>query len=294
MVIVNPVAGGGRSARVARRVVAVARAHSGGTEPEVHETRAAGDATQLAAGAVAAGYDRVIGVGGDGTFQEIANGLLASERADDPPVLGIVSVGRGNDLARSLGLPRHPERAALVGCTGSAVLHDVGVAGDRIFLSAAGAGFDAQVAAAVNAATRRWQRSRVAYLATTLAELRRHRNREMRIELDGERIERRAFLVAVANGRFYGGGMMICPDADTRDGILDVCIIGDVSRAEALRQLPGLFSGRHARHPAVELRRARRVRIDAAQTRLHLDGEDSGELPVEIRVRPAALHVASP
>ena len=294
MIIFNPVAGGGSSAKVARRVVEVARAHAGGTDAEVQETRAAGDATQLAADAVAAGYDRVIGVGGDGTFQEIANGLLASERRGDPPVLGIVSAGRGNDLARSLGLPRHPERAALVACTGSAVLHDVGVAGDRIFLTAAGAGFDAEVAAAVNAATRRWQRSRVAYLATTLAELRRHRNREMRIELDGERIERRAFLVAVANGRFYGGGMMICPDADTRDGILDVCIIGDVSRAEALRQLPGLFSGRHARHPAVELRRARRVRIEAARTRLHLDGEDAGELPVEIRVRPAALRVASP
>lgn len=292
LVIVNPVAGGGRARKVAARVLEIVR-DAGGAKTDVAETGGAGDAVRLARDAAAVGYERVVGLGGDGTFQEIANGLLSDVDGPTSVTLGVVSVGRGNDLARSLGLPRNLDRAAAVASAAPASRHDVGVAGTRVFLCAAGAGFDAQVAAAVNAATRRWQRTKAAYVMTTLAELRRHRNHDVAIEIDGERLERRVLLVAVANGRFYGGGMMICPEADLRDGLLDVCIIGDVSRSEALRQLPGLFSGRHRRHPLVEFRRAAAVRLTAAGTRLHLDGEDAGQLPVDISIRAAALPIAT-
>lgn len=291
VLIVNPVAGGGRAARAARVVAPIVRRHW--PDAAILATAGPGHATRLASEAARAGAERVIVVGGDGTLQEVAAGLVRRGVDGPAPVMGAISMGRGNDLARTLGLPRRAAAAAEVACSGAPLGYDVGLAGDRIFLSAGGAGFDAGVAAAVNAATRPWQRSKVAYLATTLAQLRSYRNRDLVIEIDGERIERRCLLVAVANGRYYGGGMRICPDADMHDGMLDVCIIGDLARAETLRELPTIFSGRHVRHPAVEMRRGRHIRLEGAGTRLHLDGENAGMLPVEMRVLPDALSIAA-
>ena len=162
----------------------------------------------------------------------------------------------------------------------------------RWFASAGGIGFDAQVAAAM--ATRRgWQTGRAGYLLTTLAELRRFDNRQLRIVLDGEPLERRVLFVAIANGAYYGGGMRIAPDAALDDGWLDVCIVGDISRLTAIRELPNLYRGTHVRNPAVSVHRARHVEISGeGTTHVHLDGEPFGTLPLRVEVRPGSLEVA--
>lgn len=290
--IVNPVAGGGRAGRLLDWLRARLELHPGG---RLEVTRAPGDATRWAA-ASDGRHDRVIAVGGDGTVQEIVNGLLAAGGA---AALGVLPVGSGNDLARSLGLPREPERA-LAAATGSRqvpldVVSARGATGERWFVSAGGIGFDAQVAHAM-AHRRGWQRGRAGYLLTALAELRRIPNREVRLVLDdAEAIERRVLLVAFANGAFYGGGMRIAPEARVDDGILDVCIVGDVSRATALRQIPNLYRGTHVDHPAVEMRRAARVAIEGEPaTPVHLDGEPFGRLPLVVEVHPGRLRVAAP
>ncbi|HJP70750.1 MAG TPA: sphingosine kinase, partial [Candidatus Limnocylindria bacterium] len=165
---------------------------------------------------------------------------------------------------------------------------------ERWFASAGGIGFDAQVAAAM-ARRRGWQAGRAGYLLTTLGELRRFENRRVRIGLDGAMLERDVLLVAIANGAYYGGGMRIAPGARTDDGRLDVCVVGDISRLTAVRELPNLYRGTHVRHPAVSMHTATVIDIEGTSaTRVHLDGEPFGSLPLAISLVPAAIEVAAP
>lgn len=293
VVIVNPTAGGGRAARLVPWVTEQLAA-AGAGRPFV--TSRAGEAVDLAAAAVADGAERVIAVGGDGTVQEVVNGLIASDGAR--ATLGIVPVGSGNDLARSLGLPRASAQAWDVAVGRTARALDVakarGGGGERWFASAGGIGFDAQVAAAM--ATRSgWQRGPAGYLLTTLSELRRFANRRVTLILDGIASDHDVLFVALANGAYYGGGMRIAPDARPDDGLLDICVVGDISRRTAIRQLPNLYRGTHVRHPAVSLARARRVSIEGdPKTLVHLDGEPFGGLPLHVELVSGRLSVATP
>ena len=293
LVIVNPVAGAGRPARMVGWLRERPELTDGG---RLEVTSRRGEAQLLAAEAGERGHSRVVVVGGDGTIQEVVNGLLAG--SSPVPGLGIVPLGSGNDLARSLGLPTDPGRAWDVAIGASERPVDVGVAqgegGTRRFASAGGIGFDAQVAAAM-AVRRGWQRGQAGYLLTTLAELRRFRNQRVHLIVDGVVITRDVLLVAVANGSHYGGGMKIAPAAKLDDGLLDLCVVGDVSRFTALRQIPNLYRGTHLHHPAVEMLRGSQIEIAGEETtRVHLDGEPWGGLPIRIRVEPSALVVAAP
>ncbi len=267
------------------------------------ETEAPGHARELARQAAAQGHDRVVAVGGDGTVQEIVNGII---EAGSNLSLGILAGGSGNDLARSLGLPHRGEDALAMALGDGLLRIDVGVAtrGDgptatrRYFAAAGGAGFDAQVAAAM-ARRAWWQHGRIGYLLSTLWELQRFHNQTLRLTLetpDGpQRLERTALFVAFANGMYYGGGMQICPEATVTDGWMDLCIVGNISRLEAIRQLPGMYRGAHASHPAVEFVRARSVTLEGeGETRVHLDGEPFGTIPLRLEVAHAALDVAAP
>ena len=253
-----------------------------------------GEAEELAAHA--GDHGRVIAVGGDGTVQEVVNGLLATS---SPSVLGLVPVGTGNDLARSLGVPLKLDAAWEAASAGETRQLDVaratnGAGRVRWFASAGGIGFDAQVAAAM-AQRRGWQASRAGYLLTTLAELRRFSNCQVKLTIDDATFEGPVLFIAAANGAYYGGGMQIAPDARVDDGRLDVCVVGDISRLTALRQLPNLYRGTHIRHPAVTMHEGVRLRIEGApETRIHLDGEPFGGLPLDVELHPAALRVAAP
>jgi diacylglycerol kinase (ATP) len=293
LVIVNPTAGGGRAARampwLRERL---------GPRPEarIEVTSRPGDAESLAADAAAAGHDRVIVIGGDGTVQEAVNGLLAHA---SPAELGIVPLGSGNDLARSLGLPTELGAGWRVAVGRETRSIDVararnGDGTERWFASAGGIGFDAQVAAAMIERSG-WQAGRAGYLFTTLNELRRFSNRPIRLTVDGISSEHDVLFVAIANGSYYGGGMRIAPDAQPDDGLLDVCIVGDISRLTAIRQLPNLYRGTHVRHPQVSMDRGRTIEVDGdGATRVHLDGEPFGRLPLRVSVNAGALAIAAP
>jgi diacylglycerol kinase (ATP) len=275
-----------------------------GAEARLLETREPGHAERLAAAATDLGHDRVIAVGGDGTVQEVLNGLMAAGVGPDggPPAMGIVPGGSGNDLARSLGLPFTALEALAVAMGERTQPLDLGRATHdgtvRYFAAAGGTGFDAQVAFTMAGRPHRWQRGRVGYFLATLNELRRFHNRELRLRLAGDEgvreVEGRFLFVAFANGAYYGGGMQICPDASTSDGLLDVCLVGDISRLGALRELPGIYRAAHVDHPLVDIVRVRELRIEGQPgTLVHLDGEPFGELPVDITLLPAAINVAA-
>lgn len=255
-----------------------------------------GDAERVAGTAARGGHDRVIAIGGDGTVQEVINGLIDG---GTPPSLGVVPLGSGNDLARSLGLPRDEAEAWRLAVGNHTVALDAararnGEGTERWFASAGGIGFDAQVAAAM-VSRGRWQLGRLGYLMTTLAELRRFSNRRVELRIDGRPTTHDALLVAIANGAFYGGGMRIAPSARPDDGILDVCVVGDISRLTAIRQLPNLYRGTHVDHPQVSMHAGRAIEVDGDRgTRIHLDGEPFGSLPLRVSIVPAALEVAAP
>ncbi len=240
-------------------------------------------------------------VGGDGTVQEVINGLAS---ADAGCVLGIVPAGAGNDLARDLRIPRDHRRALALALHEPPRRIDVGQATGadgrvRRFGAAGGAGFDAQVAAAMARSRARWQRGRLGYALVTLSELRRYRNARVAIEWEGPdggtgNAELPVLMVAFANGAYYGGGMRIAPAARPDDGHLDLCIVGDVSRLEAVRQLPGMYRGAHVAHPAVRMERARRLRLGGDEAPVHLDGDPFGRLPLDVVVLQGALLVAAP
>lgn len=301
LLIVNPVAGDGRALHLEPWLHR--RLRQAGPGARMIETSAPGHARELARHAAESGHDRLVAVGGDGTVQEVVNGLL---EARNGLAVGILPSGNGNDLARSLGLPTRPEDALGVALGDELTTIDVGRAsrGDgvtgtvRHFASAGGIGFDAQVARTMAGRRHRWQHGRIGYLLSTLWELQRFHNRGVQLTIEtseGERtIERRVLFMAFANGQFYGGGMQIAPAASLDDGWIDLCLVGDISRLEAIHQLPGLYHGRHVGHPAVEFIRARSVAIQGEDgTHAHLDGEPFGTIPLHIEVVPMALRVAT-
>lgn len=293
MIIVNPAAGGGRAARL---LPWLRERLERRPDARLEVTGRPGDAERLAGDAARAGHDRVVAIGGDGTVQEVVNGLIDHR---GPPSLGVVPMGSGNDLARSLGLPTDATEAWRVAVGRQTRGLDVararnGDGAERWFASAGGIGFDAQVAAAM-VSRGRWQLGRLGYLMTTLAELRRFSNRRVELRIDGRTSTHDVLLIAIANGAFYGGGMRIAPSARPDDGILDVCVVGDISRLTAIRQLPSLYRGTHVDHPQVSMHAGRSIEIDGeGGTRVHLDGEPFGSLPLRVSIVPGALDVGAP
>ena len=296
LVVVNPVAGAGRGARVWRHL------RGSAADLEWVQTERPGHARELARQAVDAGYERVIAIGGDGTLSEVAGGIAHSRTA-----LAIVPAGTGNDFASTVGVPRDPRAALQLAVAGAARpvdLGDVRTAQTRTyFANVGGFGFDADVVARLSAPRRagaplRWAPKstravlggRVPYVRGVLLTLRRLQSSHVRLTIDDRQLEREVFAVAVANGPRYAGGMRIAPGASIDDGFFDVCIIGKLSRVEVLRLLPLMYFGGHRGHPGVELVRGRRVRAEAhAGVRCQADGELVGTLPATFELHPGGI-----
>jgi YegS/Rv2252/BmrU family lipid kinase len=288
-VVVNPVAGGGRTRRLWPAVRdGLARA---GLDFDFAETRKPGEALLLARHA-AADWPVVVAVGGDGTVNEVANGLVPVD-GEARACLGVIPTGRACDTCRVLGVP-HDHRAAIARLVAGTearrdlgvIRPDVGLGG--IFVGVAGAGFDAIIAAR----TARSGGGRWSYLGAALGALREHRPAELGVVVDGRRVwSGRATTVVAANGPCFGGGMKIAPRADGADGVLDVVIVGDLGRAELVAWLPTIYAGWHVRNRHVTIRRETSIRVQADALPVHVDGEPAGLTPVTMAVRPGALRV---
>jgi diacylglycerol kinase (ATP) len=288
LLVHNPTAGGGRARRLLPAVVE--RLTAGGFEVERHETRSLEDA-RLAACEAAGAVDAVVAMGGDGTVGACAAGLADAGPAATA-ALGVVPAGGGNDAARSLGLPARDPLAA-AGLLGRLRRRpaDLATVAGRAYLNVAGAGFDSEVNRLANQRLG-WAGNRPRYVGAVLAQLVVGRTAAFELVLDGRTLPLRGWLVAVANGPSYGGGMRVAPQAGLDDGLLDVVVIHDIGKLEFLRTFPKVFSGRHVEHPAVAIHRAARVDLDADRTlAVYADGEPAGTLPASFQVRPAAITV---
>ena len=295
LVVVNPAAGGDRGRRGWPRVRdALTRA---GLDFDWVATGAPGDGVRLAREGVRSGHRLVVAVGGDGTVNEVVNGVTGEE-AVPLATVGAVLTGRGRDGGRNFGVPTRTRDAVAALVSGRDATFDLGVATwadgrRRYFLGAAGAGFDASVAtrAASLAA-----RGTLPYLFAVLATLRASRPMAATISIDGVPVWRTPLTAAiVANARYFGGGMKIAPHADPADGVLDLVVLGALTRLEMLRWLPTIYSGRHLTNPRVVTRRASTVVIEApAPLPTELDGEVGGNTPVTITAARGALRLRLP
>lgn len=244
----------------------------------------------------------VVVVGGDGSVHEAVNGLmLAGDEAR--PELAVIAQGTGDDFARGVGIPSSFDAAVAVAREGRSRTIDVGRARYRAtdgsaatayFASMAGTGMSGAVAGRLNTTTKALG-GKASSLIATIAVFRRWKNVEMTIELDGDR--RRALTedVLVGNTEYHNGGMRLCPGAQPDDGLLDVLVIGDISKKDLALVLPRLYRGTHLPHPKAELVRAQRISIDALRPLpIELDGEQPGTTPVTFDVVPAALRIRVP
>ena len=297
-VIVNPAAGAGKTAKKWQQITDLLK--SIGLDFEHDFTDSPGHATELARSAVKKGCELVISVGGDGTVNEIVNGLYGAN-SDSNVMLGIISTGTGADYIRTIGTPRTHKEACQCFINPKRLVVDLGVVEytsngqmiSQLFVNFAGLGFDAEI---VRATTQKFKSlgATASYLMGLLTTFLSYENQDVSLIVDGEAEESKICTIMMNNGKYGGGGMFVAPNADPADGLFDVLIIGDLTKPDLLRSLPRVYKGTHLTHPKVTVKRAREVEIQPAQQMtLQADGELLGETPARFHILPAALSIAT-
>jgi diacylglycerol kinase (ATP) len=238
-------------------------------------------------------------VGGDGSVNEVANGIH-----DLPDVeIAVIARGTGWDFIRTYGIPHAIDGAIAVALGGTSRTVDLGRASYRAwdgteavtyFANVASVGMSGAIAKRANE-TSKALGGKVSYLWATLAVFAHWRNSDVRVSVDDEIRGGRMHDVVVANGRAFGGGMKICPEAEPDDGLFDVLTIGDLTKRDLLTTLPKTFWGGHLPHPKAELLRGAVVTVDSDEALpIELDGEQPGTTPVRFEIVPGALRVRVP
>jgi len=288
LIVFNPIAGNADSfEQDIHAAAAVWRAH--GWQVDLQPTAGPGDGTQIARAAAAAGYDIVVAAGGDGTVNEVINGLVGTNTA-----LAALPIGTVNVWVRELGLPLQPRAAAETLLDAQVRAIDLGKAGERYFLLMAGIGFDAAVTAEVRSAEKR-RLGIFAYVFRALDLAWRFRGTHARIVVDGKAVRGRVLMVVLGNSQLYGGILKITARASLDDGLLDVCIIkGNTLRGAPLRILSILLR-RSTLDPQIEYHRARMVRIETRRPlAVQVDGDHIGYTPMNFESIPGALQALLP
>ncbi len=286
LIIVNPMAGRSHSSRHRLDRVVAALERRGCAVVLRRTGPAIGDAERLAR-AAEADFDIIVAAGGDGTLNAVVNGMEAAKRA-----VAFLPLGTANVLAREIGLPRDPERLADLIAAGPARPIWPGRVGDRLFLTTASSGFDAEVVAAVNPRLKRCL-GRLAFAWAILGCLWRYRACELAVRVDG--VEHRAAAVIAAKGRFYAGAYVIAPRANLAEPILDLVLFQRSGRLAVLRYLAALLLGRVARRKDIRFLRSRAALVSAAEAvPVQADGELIARLPVLIAIAEEPLRLVQP
>jgi YegS/Rv2252/BmrU family lipid kinase len=296
--LVNPASGNGATGR--RWPELVRRAAALGLAGETLLSERQGHLIDLAEQAGKGGASLVVAVGGDGTMNEVVNGLM---RADPRPELAIVPLGTGMDFVRTYGIPTRFDEAVRTALTGPPRRIDVGSVSYRTWegedarryvVNVGSVGMSAAVAQRANGMSKALG-GRTTFFYALVRVFLAWRNTVVHVDLDGDEHSGRMHDVVVANGRYHGGAMMLAPEAQPDDGLFDVLLIGDVNKLDFVTTAPKLYRGTHLAHPKVELARARAVAVDAPERLpIELDGEQVGTTPARFEIVPAAIAVRVP
>ena len=287
--ICNPTAQSGRAAEALKTVTE--RLKAAGADYTVMETNGPGHAAGLAKQAVSEGYTLIVSVGGDGTMRETASALIHTDAA-----LGIIPCGTGNDFAKTVKIQVDPEAAADVLLSGEDRLIDIGLANGKPFFNIAGVGFDVDVLDYTEEFKNSRRKGSTAYLMGLMKALLRMKQRKATLRFENDTVETTLLLIAAGNGRFFGGGMEVTPNADPADGLLDICYIHDIDLYGVLTVLPKFLKGKHLGCTKyVTYRKERSVSIVCDPvSRMELDGERMEGTPVDIRIDEKALKIRLP
>ena len=281
LVVVNPKAGMGAAASLATQVVGFMQSRNiayrmispnsaAETKSLVRESLRNGEATRL------------LSVGGDGLFH-----LLLQLAIEFKVPLAITPGGTGNDFYRTLGWFDHDLIDYLEHLSSrQPTLVDVGVVDGEYFGAVLSSGFDSVVNERAN--KMKWPTGPAKYNVAIALELPKFKAIEFKIFADEKVLEVEAMLIAIGNGRSYGGGMQVCPDADLHDGLFDIMILHPVSKMEFIKVFPTVYKGTHIKHPQVEVIRAKQTRIESSAI-AYADGERIGQLPVQVESLPQSL-----
>ncbi len=286
--LVNPSAGKGRS----RRSLDLLRKLANESNSELRVSSSADDLVEQARRAAEDGIERLLVVGGDGTFHHVSQGLAHSTCA-----LGVIPAGRGNDFASDLGVPLDIGSAVQAALLGSIVKIDLGRVNDRYFTGYCGVGFDSLATHYAYNAPRLFKGT-LAYIYGFLRALLVFEPPVLRVDREGEAFEERAMFAVVCNISRFGGGMRIAPEARFDDGVLNLVLATKLTRLQILRVFPKVFTGQHVNHPAVQTSHLRSARIEVDRPlMMACDGEPIGRLAsggLTVTVEPGALRVVSP
>ena len=286
-IIINPVAGQGRTQALWQGIESQIKKLGVAYSPIF--TQGVGDATKLAKSAAAEGIKKIFAVGGDGTFNEVINGIDLNQIT-----VGVIPTGSGNDLGKMIGIRKISDGLLSLAHQNRRRI-DLGKTQDRLFANNLGVGFDAHVAA--NQKRFKKFKGSFGYVLSTLRVLWDFKATLVEVMIDEHRFFEKIISFSIGNGKFHGGCFKLTPDAHIHDGFLDVCIIKELSKAKLICNIPRAIRGTHKRLKEVKLFRARKISLSSQiPLFMHLDGEPLSEpiQKVEVEILPSSLEVFVP
>jgi diacylglycerol kinase (ATP) len=294
--LVNPASANGQTGR--RWPELAHRAAELGLRGPAYISERPGQLPSLAREAAEAGATLLVAVGGDGTVNEVVNGIVGTDAE-----LAIIPRGTGVDFVRTFAIPSKFDAAVEIAKSGTARPVDLGRATYRtwageeassLFANVASAGMSGAIAKRANE-TSKALGGKASYLWSIVAVFARWQADEVHVEVDGETRRAPMHDVVVANGRYFGGGIMMCPAAEPDDGLFDVLLLGDLTKRDLVQTMHKTYKGTHLPHPKAELLRGASVLVDPPQPLpIQLDGEQPGTTPVRFEVVPQALRLRAP
>jgi YegS/Rv2252/BmrU family lipid kinase len=251
------------------------------------KTEYPGHGISLAKKAVAAGFDTIISIGGDGSTNEVTNGIIGSQAT-----LGIIPCGDANDFPKMLGISeKNIAEACQVIAEGFSKSIDVGIINGRYFLNVVGIGIDGEISEQ-KAKLRKYLHGFLGYLAQTIPILLTYRPKKVKIKYNGSSLDASILSISIGNGRFCGGGFQFTPNAEITDGLLDICLTNYPGKLRSLWDLPKVPKGKHTTLPYISMLRAREISISSdVLLAAHIDGEVAKEKEYQIKILPKKLKV---
>ncbi len=299
MVVVNPNAGRRKGKRDWKEISGLLESHSFNythvfTEGKYH-------AIEIAINAIENGYRRFIVVGGDGTMNEVVNGVFTQNNCSTSEiVIGMLTVGTGNDWGRMFNIPLDYNKALLTIKEGKEILQDAGVVHyntdegkkNRYFINIAGLGFDATVVKRTNNQKEKGRSSKTSYYWNLLMSLFTYKSTHTKVRVDGTEVKNDTFSISLGIGKYSGGGMMQTPDAMVDDGLFDITIIKRMRKGEIIRSLKKLYDGTILEHPKIDFYTGKSIEI-ISEPLIHVeaDGESLGYSPIEFEIIPQSIKV---
>jgi YegS/Rv2252/BmrU family lipid kinase len=301
LVIVNPNAGQGKGKKDWDKISALLTKFE--LPCKVYFTEKKLHAIELTKEGIAAGYRKIIAVGGDGTMNEIVNGAFIQTICPTQDiVLGMITVGTGNDWGKMFGIPKDYEEAIRIIKEFKVFIHDTGVIKyyrgteieKRYFLNIAGLGFDAVVVKRTNAQKDKGRSGKAVYFYNLLKSLIAYRNTNTEVVIDGQKIMNNTFTISLGIGKYSGGGMRQTPNAIPDDGLFDITIIRKMGKGEIIMNLKKLYDGTILEHPKIKGYTGKNIKIDSDPLiHVEADGESLGHSPVEFQIIPKSIKIVS-